>query len=201
MPGITLRDVRGAAFEPFVPDLARLRSAVFRKFPYLYDGDLAYERDYRRTYVESPDSIVVIASAGDTIVGASTGLPMCDESAAFRAPFAGSPYAAERVFYCGESVLLEPYRGRGLYAKFFARRERHARSLGSYDVSAFCAVERPADHPLRPRDYVPLDAVWTRFGYAKHPELVAEYAWKDVDCDAETVKPMTFWLKSFADRA
>ena len=30
----------GAAIEPALPDIARLRIAVFRDFPYLYDGSL-----------------------------------------------------------------------------------------------------------------------------------------------------------------
>ena len=193
--GITLRNVRGAACEPFLEDLARLRIEIFRDFPYLYDGDPEYERAYLRAYVRSPGSIIVLATVDDGIVGASTGIPMADESAAFRAPFSSGPYPADRVFYCGESVLRTAYRGRGLYKKFFERRERHARALGTFDVCAFCAVDRPAGHPLRPKDYVPLDGAWTRFGYTKHPELVAEFAWKDVDRESETLKPLTFWLK------
>ncbi len=198
--GITLHEVRGAACAPYVADLARLRIEIFRDFPYLYDGDPGYEREYLRAYVDSEDSVIVIATANEGIVGASTGIPMRDETAAFAAPFAGSPYVADRVFYCGESVLRKAYRGRGLYKKFFERRERHARSLGTFDLCAFCAVERPPEHPLRPQDYVPLDAVWTRFGYRKRPELVAEYAWKDVDREAETLKPLTFWLKPLEAR-
>ena len=199
--GITLHNVRGAACEPFVADLARLRIEIFRDFPYLYDGNPEYEREYLRAYVESKDSVVVIATAAGEIVGASTGIPMRDETPAFAAPFAASRYVADRVFYCGESVLRKAYRGRGLYRKFFERRESHARSLGTFDLSAFCAVDRPPEHPLRPHDFVPLDAVWTRFGYTKHSELVAEYAWKDVDRESETLKPLTFWLKPLGARA
>jgi GNAT superfamily N-acetyltransferase len=197
--GITLRNVSGAACEPFLADLARLRIEIFRDFPYLYDGDFGYEREYLRAYAECPESVVVIATADDRIVGASTGLPLVAENARFRAPFAGSPYDAKRIFYCGESVLSKAYRGRGLYKKFFERRERHARSL-PYDTCAFCAVERPPEHPLRPPDYSALDAAWTRFGYTKHPELVAEFPWKDVDRDAETTKPMIYWLKALPAR-
>ena len=37
--------VRGAAIQPFVPDAARLRIAVFREWPCPYDGDDACGRD------------------------------------------------------------------------------------------------------------------------------------------------------------
>ncbi|HAR53044.1 MAG TPA: GNAT family N-acetyltransferase, partial [Roseovarius nubinhibens] len=50
----------GAALE----DVARLRIAVFRTWPYLYDGDLAYEREYLQTYRDSADAILVGAFDG-----------------------------------------------------------------------------------------------------------------------------------------
>src|SRR5690606_23143734 len=61
-------------------EVARLRIEVFRDFPYLYDGDLGYEEEYLRTYVQSPRSVIVLARDGDRIVGASTAIPLADES-------------------------------------------------------------------------------------------------------------------------
>ena len=60
---------------------------------------------------------------------------------------------------------------------------------------AFCAVVRSENHPLRPHDYVPLDAFWTKRGYAKVDGLVTYFAWKDIDEPAETGKPMQFWMR------
>ena len=37
--------------------LAAQRIRVFREFPYLYDGDVGYEREYLATYVHSPRSL------------------------------------------------------------------------------------------------------------------------------------------------
>jgi len=34
----------GVDLIPYIADLARLRIQVFRDFPYLYDGDLGYEK-------------------------------------------------------------------------------------------------------------------------------------------------------------
>jgi hypothetical protein len=45
---------RDAALVERVQDLAQLRITVFREFPYLYDGDLAYEQNYLRTYLDCP---------------------------------------------------------------------------------------------------------------------------------------------------
>ncbi len=79
--------VRGAALEPWLEHVAALRIRVFRDFPYLYDGSLAYEANYLRTYVESDTAVCVLALAGERVVGASTGLALSDETEAFRRPF------------------------------------------------------------------------------------------------------------------
>lgn len=187
--------VHGKAVTPYIPDLARLRIEVFRAFPYLYEGSADYEATYLSTYAASPESLFVLAFDGGRIVGASTGVPMADETEAFKAPFVAAGLDPERIFYFGESVLLAAYRGRGLGVRFFEEREAYACRLGRFDWCAFCAVERPADHPLRPADYVPLNDFWTKRGYVHRPDLRTTYSWQDVGEAEETAKPMSFWLK------
>lgn len=198
---LTIRRLTGSDPElrAFLPDLARLRIEVFRDFPYLYDGTVEYEEKYLETYTECPESIVVLVLDGEKAVGATTGLPMDAETEEFRKPFVEAGHDPARIFYCAESVLLPAYRGRGVYPKFFAEREGHARALGRFDLCTFCCVQRSEDHPLRPADYVPLDRIWSKFGYVKHPELTTTYDWKDVDTAEETAKPMVFWLKSLRE--
>ncbi|MDX9874207.1 MAG: GNAT family acetyltransferase [Spongiibacteraceae bacterium] len=185
----------GSALRDYVPALAALRIEVFREWPYLYEGDMDYERNYLQTYVDSPRAVVVLALAGDQVVGAATGLPLADETPEFQQPFIDHGYAPAEVFYCAESVLRAPWRGRGVGHEFFALREQHARGLGGFRYSAFCRVERPDDHPLRPANYAPLDAFWQRRGYREQRKLRTFYSWKDVGADRETEKPMIFWLK------
>jgi len=194
----TFRRYSGAAVAAHVDELARLRIEVFREFPYLYDGDEDYERHYLQTYVKSPRSLVVLVHEGDLLVGATTALPMADETPEFQRPFVERGYDVNRVFYCGESVLRRDYRGRGIYKHLFQAREQHARDLGGFDIATFCCVQRPVVHPLRPQDYVPLNPVWQRFGYTEHPELATSYSWKDIDQSASTDKPMRFWIKPLA---
>ena len=199
MTDIAIKTLSGEAVGPWIADLARLRITVFRDFPYLYDGTIEYEENYLQTYVRSQESIVVLALDGDKVIGASTGLPMQDETAEFQQPFLDQGFNPAKVFYCAESVLLKEYRGRGVYKQFFSGREDHARQLGHFDWLCFCCVQRPDNHPLRPDDYVPLDAIWTKFGYVKNPALRTSYAWKDVDQVEETPHEMVFWLKPIQD--
>jgi hypothetical protein len=93
---ITVKILSGPEIEAYIPDLARLRIEVFRDFPYLYDGTTEYEERYLHTYVESPESVVVLALDGERAVGASTGLPMEDETPEFKRPFLEHGYDPAR---------------------------------------------------------------------------------------------------------
>lgn len=190
-----------AGLADHIDAIARLRIAVFREWPYLYDGDLDYERGYLGRYAESSGAICVAAFDGDRMVGASTGMPLADERHPIKAPFAEAGYDLDRIYYCAESVLLPAYRGQGLYKHFFQGREDRARTLGGFDTIAFCGVIRPPDHPLRPPDARPLDDIWRRFGYAPCPGLVCHFSWKDIDQETATEKPLQFWSKPLAPAA
>lgn len=191
---IVVEDVVGAGIEAVRAPLAALRIAVFREYPYLYDGTPAYEAQYLATYAAAPQAVVVVARAGDRIIGASTGLPLWQHSDEVVPPLAAAGFDPDQVFYLGESVLDPAFRGRGLGHAFFDHREAHARACG-YPIAAFCAVDRPADHPRRPAGYVSHDAFWTKRGYVRRPDITARFAWRDLDEADETGKTMTFWIR------
>lgn len=191
---IPLRTLAGAAIAPYLDAIAALRIAVFRDWPYLYDGDIGYERDYLRAYVDCPRSVVVLALDGDRVVGASSGLPLAEDSAEFQAPFLTRGMEAARVFYCGESVLLPEYRGRGLGHAFFDAREAHARALGGFDWTAFAAVDRAEDDPRRPPGHRGNEAFWSKRGYVRQPGMTMHLHWKEVGM-GEIDHALTFWLR------
>ncbi|WP_417677010.1 GNAT family N-acetyltransferase [Pseudodonghicola sp.] len=191
---IQTRVLTGAALDAALEDVAGLRIAVFRDWPYLYDGNLDYERRYLQSYRDSEDAILVGAFAGDRLIGASTGTPLADHADDFAEAYADTGLSLDQVFYCAESVLLPGYRGHGIGHKFFDARENHARRLG-FRYSAFCAVERPADHPLRPADYRPLDPFWRARGYDKLPGAMARFNWKDIDREDESRHPLQMWIR------
>ncbi len=192
---LTLKRLSGEELVKYIPELAQLRIQVFRDWPYLYDGDLSYEEKYLQTYIKSPDSVIVLAFDGDKVVGASTGIPLKYETDEVKKPFLAAGYDVDKIFYCGESVLISSYRGQGAGVAFFEHREAHAIEIGGFEFSCFCGVQRPDDHPARPDNYVPLDNFWRKRGYEKHPELSTSFNWKELGEDDESPKPMTFWMK------
>jgi GNAT superfamily N-acetyltransferase len=191
---VRIASLTGAALAEALPQLASLRITVFRAFPYLYDGDEAYEARYLAAYAASPGAIVVGAFAGERLVGAATGAPMEDHAQEFAAPFVQRGHDLREFFYFGESVLLPEWRGRGIGHAFFDQREAQARALGR-PRACFCAVVRPDDHPARPGEYRPLDAFWRKRGYAPMPGLICTFSWKDVGEATSTAKPMQFWSR------
>jgi len=191
---VIIAPLKGEALMAALPALARLRIEVFRAFPYLYDGSEAYERTYLATFAKSRDAIVVAATDGEGIVGCATASALATNYNEVAAPLAATGIDLETTFYCGESVLLESYRGRGIGHAFFDHREAQARACG-YQRACFCAVIRPRDHPRRPHDYRPLDDFWRTRGYAPLPGVIGRFAWKDLDETEESDKPMQFWMR------
>lgn len=184
----------GALREPLAA-LAALRISVFRDWPYLYEGTLDYEREYLETYARCPQSLAVLVWDGDRCVGATTALPLQQAESAMRAPFEQAGLAVQDILYFGESVLLRPYRGRGIGVAFFEQREAHARSL-SLQTCAFCAVVRPEQHPAKPADYIANDRFWLKRGYRRRPELQCQLDWQDIDQPAPTRHSLTYWTKA-----
>ncbi len=191
---IEVRRLSRQEAEAALDDLARLRIEVFRDFPYLYEGDVDYERRYLATYMASPGAVIVGAFGGAELVGAATASPLADHFGEFAQPFAARGLDPAEFFYFGESVLRKRYRGRGVGVRFFEEREKAAREAG-FSRCVFCAVVRPAGHPARPADYTPLDAFWAKRGYGRVEGLVTGFSWRDVGEAEETVKPMEFWEK------
>ncbi len=189
----------GQGFGDVFDDLARLRIAVFRDFPYLYEGTVDYEKTYLQTYANAERAFLFAVYDGDQMVGATTCIPLADETEEVQQPFREAGYDLSKIFYFGESILLPAYRGRGLGHRFFDEREAHAASFGGYSTTCFCAVLRPPDHPLCPNDYRPLDDFWIKRGYQRVPALTSQFDWQDIGEAASTPKTMVYWLRKMED--
>lgn len=193
---VTVRKLTGADLAGSLDAIAALRIRVFADYPYLYDGDRAYEARYLAEYVAAPDALLVGAFDGTTMVGAATAASMLHQKPEFRAPFEARGIDTSTLCYFGESVLLPDYRGQGIGHSFFDHREEHARAYGC-KAACFAAVIRADDHPARPARYEPLDAFWTRRGYTRVEGLQTELAWKEHGEVEESPKLMQYWWRQW----
>ena len=73
---VSVRPLTGSALAAVLPAVARLRMAVFRDWPYLYDGSLAYEEKYLARLATAEGAVIVAASDGRDIVGCATAAPL-----------------------------------------------------------------------------------------------------------------------------
>lgn len=191
---IEIRICTGSELNHYLRDLARLRIDVFKEFPYLYDGDLAYEEKYLKTLMNSGESLLVLALDDGNVVGASTGTPLKNEPPEVQQPWLEHKENIEKIYYFSESVVRKEYRGRGIGLRFFKERESWARQLG-YEAATFCGLIRPEDHPLRPEDYVPLDQFWQNRGFRRKEGYVGTIPWKEIHEGEESPKELQFWYK------
>lgn len=189
---------RVACDEETLALLADLRMQVFCEWPYLYDGSLAYERAYLAEFIKKDEAVTIVARAGGRPIGMATASPLQGQSGAVKEPLLRAGFDEGETFYFGESVLLPAYRGKGVGHAFFDAREQAARAAGAR-VCTFCAVERPADHPLRPALHRDLAAFWRGRGYGLLGGVTMVLSWKDCDLPAETDHLMQFWSRILDD--
>lgn len=192
---VVLRPVVGREALPFLDQLAKLRLEIFRDYPYLYDGDLAYEKNYLSTYAHSPRALMVLAIDQDEVVGVSTGIPLIEEEAAFIIPLLGTGYEPQQIFYFGESVLKQSYRGQGVGKAFMQARETYALSLPGIEITCFCSVIRNNNDPRQPQNYRSIEPFWHQQGYERLKGVETEYTWKELGEESASAKRMQFWMK------
>ena len=191
---ITEKLLTGAAIADALDDLATLRLDIFPEYPYLYQGRKEGELAYLATYAEAPDACVILACDGLTVIGAATGMPLIHEDAQMLDAFAGTALPLNEIYYVGELLFRPAYRNCGLGRKLLDRLESHIRSLGRYHKLTCATVERPEDHPLSPRDYIPISRFLARNGFVRLPRVTTHFIWRETD-GVKRDHPMQFWIK------
>lgn len=191
---ITEQLLTGTAIADLLDDVATLRLEIFQEYPYLYRGQREDELTYLGTYAEAPDACVILAYHGHVVIGAIAGMPLTREDSPLLHAFAGTTFPLDEVYYVGELLLRPAYRQCGLGQKLLAQLENHIRSLSRYRRLTCATVERPDDHPLRPRDYIPITRFLARTGFDRLPGVTSHFIW----CETDGVKrnhPMQLWSK------
>jgi len=191
---ITEKLLAGAAIADGLEDMATLRLDIFQEYPYLYKGRREDELNYLVTYAKAPDACLILAFDGHAIIGAVTGMPLIHEDAQMRDAFAGTTVPLNEIYYVGELLFCPAYRNYGLGQRLLARLESHIRSLGNYRKLTCATVERPDDHPLRPRDFIPITRFLARTGFERLSGVSTHFAWQEAD-DVTRDHPMQFWIK------
>ncbi|NDD99406.1 GNAT family N-acetyltransferase [bacterium] len=193
---VKIKTLRGRDIYPYIPKIAACRIAIFREYPYLYEGDMLYEERYLQIYSMTKDAILVIAEDHEDVIGVVTGLPLLDSMDEVKRLFMKKSIPADRIFYLGEIILLPEHRGKNIGYRMYQQFEKAVFEKGLYEKIALCEVVRAENDLRKPLDYTPLSSFWNRQGYVKYPELVADFFWKEIGANEETKHPMVFWMKN-----
>ncbi|MDH5302038.1 MAG: N-acetyltransferase [Gammaproteobacteria bacterium] len=184
--------IRGADIAKHIEALGQFRIDIFREYPYLYAGDMKYERDYLTRYAQCEHSILLLESDEHGIKAACTAMPLSAETEEFRAPF--SPAEQLLYFYIGELMVRSDARGQRLGSQLLAQM---IQLIEASDYQHLClyTVERAPDHPARPDNYHAPDTLWQKFGFRRNGKQVS-FAWKDIGDVASSHKPMNVWTRT-----
>jgi GNAT superfamily N-acetyltransferase len=195
MTDIHVRSFTGAGLKPYLHSVAKLRTEVFREYPYFEEPDLDRETKYLRRLSSCKESIGVLIFDNTTLVGASLGHPLAIEEASLHRPFKEQNLEIESYFFFGDSSLLKAYRGRGIGHHFFDARESHVAHYKKFKHICFCVPDCLELDPQRPKDFIPLHDFWRKRGYTQHTEMKCTPYWKGVGEAHSTEKQMNFWIK------
>jgi len=187
--------VTGHQFTQHINAIAHLRIAIFKEYPYLYDGKLADEATYLKSYAASKNTLLIIAKDQGKIVGAITGIPLAETDEIFRMPFEKYHFSVHSIFYLGEILLFKEYRGKGVGYKMYKMLEDLVRKNKQYEKIAIAEVLRDENDPRKPHNYVSVHKLWERLGFIEHPELIVQIPYKEIDSEKKVPHSLIFSFK------
>lgn len=192
--------VTGHRLKKYINTIASLRMAVFREYPYLYDGSMDSEEAYLKSYASSKNSILVMARDKEETVGVVAGMPLIEMDEVFQSPFEKHNVAIHSIFYLGDMLLLKEYRGRGIGSKIYKMFEDLVRKNKQYQTIAIAEILRDKNDPRQPKNYVSADKFWASLHYAKHPEIVIQIPYKEVDSAGKVPHLLVVSCKDLEER-
>lgn len=193
---LNLITLKGNEAEQYFDKLASMRIEVFREYPWLYAGNLEYEREYLNTYLKSKNSLIILLfnTKNNKLIAASTSLPLIEADSSIQKPFIANKEEINDYYYLGETMILPEYRGSGYYSIFMKEREKIAKSL-KYKYLCFMTIQRDNKKALMSADYKNPEPIWMHYGYTQLPNIKAEFAWPEIDDPSELQHQLVFWRK------
>ncbi len=175
---ITIEHIYGGDIAGYVETLANLRISTFREYPYLYEGNVTYEKSYLKGYTENEKSTLLLAKVNGELAGVLTGLPLASQSDIVKDAqfiFESNGLISKDYYYLGEVIILPQYRRVAVIRKLFLAQ---LAQIKKWRYRSLCAlvVERTDNHWLKPLDYKEPDKLWARAGFKK-TNLSLTYHW------------------------
>jgi GNAT superfamily N-acetyltransferase len=205
---LTYTVFKNTAVHTYLTHVGRMRSKLYKGFPYLYDATIDPEKEDVSSYKNSPDTIMVAAFAGDEFVGFTIGLPLKDfnssctleeEVALATEKFKNVGVNLNTCFYLGE-ILVEPeYQNKGVEEALYKSLEQEVKATNAYTSISLIHMDRGDSHPLKPKAFIdPEKTIMENNDFIKTGHTVT-YSWNTLQPDGSPRlqdNAMDFWVKN-----
>ncbi|MBC7398043.1 MAG: hypothetical protein H7333_11420 [Bdellovibrionales bacterium] len=191
----------GIEIIPHIHEVSKFRVQYFKDYPYLYCGNIDYEKQYLQSFSVEPEAILVAAFDSENKLSAiSTGLPLlCSSSILADGPemFLKNGLDPKKIFYYGEIIISYKYRLKGVVRKVYAMQEKFAITKGFTSIALSTVVRDDFDF-RKPQGYKDTDGLWRALGFTR-TNMHFEFEWPTYDVNGNVTdqsNQMVYWTKS-----
>jgi len=192
---VNIEILYGKEIENHIDSIAALRLSAFKEYPYLYVGNMEYEKNYLKGYIEEKNATLLQAKVNSELVGVFTGTSLIGNSDIVKdakSIFEKHGLLPAEYYYSGEMIVLTKHRSLQMAKNLFFLQKKIAKDFGYKKLCAL-VVERENDHPQKPTDYKSLSSLYERAGF-KETDIYLNYHWPTIMLDG-TVQEMEHKLK------
>jgi GNAT superfamily N-acetyltransferase len=194
---IHMKVLQGEVINSIVKEITDLSLIIYREYPYLYEGTEEEYLPLIQHYVQSENGIACLLFDQEKPIGVAIGMPMSAMRENYKQPILNyfKKIDVDSMFYLGEFLLLEEYRGKGLGKKMYNEFERLVKEKGSFETICFCKISEFDSHPLMPANYRALDDFWNKLGFEKQEDLNFSVFWCNVSEIEDSSHKLIYWMK------
>ncbi|MBK9576780.1 MAG: GNAT family N-acetyltransferase [Fibrobacterota bacterium] len=195
--GIELNTRTGADLAMALERVVEMRIRLFSEYPYLYVGVPEYEKEYFEAFQAKSGAMVVEALVDGAFAGLATAIPLAQDKYILkpaRQLLADAGLDPAALFYLGELLVEPSFQGRGVGSALLEAVRAEGKRLG-FAHCCLMAVDRPLDHPSRPRHFGMPVPLWAKAGFrALKGRAFFEYPTRLPGGNVATIpNPMVFW--------
>ncbi|HNY29247.1 MAG TPA: GNAT family N-acetyltransferase [Fibrobacteria bacterium] len=196
---IQLTTRTGADLSAALEKVVEMRLRLFSGFPYLYVGTREMERTYFASFQAKAGAVVIEAAVEGVFAGLATAIPLAQDTYILDAAeplFRSAGLDPKELFYLSELLVEPPFQGKGVGSLLFQAVREEGRRRG-FSRCCLMEVERPLDHPSRPRHFGSPVPLWAKAGFRALPgRAFFRYATLLPGGDvADIPNPMIFWCE------
>jgi ribosomal protein S18 acetylase RimI-like enzyme len=187
----------------YIDIVSEWRIKLFREYPYLYVGDIEYEKKYMQGHATDKQAMIAIAKVDGMLAGFSTGFPLISDSEIVADVKKLVSQAGDDIadyYYYGEIMVLPEFRGRGLASMLYTAQDN---LIKSWEFKHVCisTVVQEENHPLKPAGYKSTEGMFEHMGFVKN-KLMINYPWPTIQHDQsikEVNHQLACWTKSLME--